>query len=172
MPPALGIVRAIGTSVLTVEVYLGLGGGTFNGVYITCAGTYFVGDPVYVVFRTQDPASGVVVGSLSVTGFGAWTNLSFGTGWADFAGGYQTGQYRKIGDMVYLRGLCKRTAGVGTTIATLPTGHRPPLTSLNQVEATGGLGRIDIYTTGELNLTAGTATYVSLSDIPPFSITA
>jgi len=172
LPPALGIVRAIGTGVLTVEVYLGLGGGTFNGVYITVGGTYFVGDPVYVVFRTQDPASGVVVGSLSATGFGAWTNLSFGTGWTNFASGWQTGQYRKIGDMVYLRGLVKRTSGSSLTVTTLPTGHRPPGDLLFDVISNDLLGRVNILTTGAINLAIGSVTYVNLSDIPPFSITA
>ncbi|MBK8467762.1 MAG: hypothetical protein IPL32_18275 [Chloracidobacterium sp.] len=102
--------------------------------------------------------------------FGAWNNLSFGSGWANYGGGWQGGQYRKIGDMVYLRGLVARTSGVGTIIATLPAGHYPPVQMLNQVNGTDAHARVDITTSGVMTLAAGTPTYISLNDIPPFSV--
>lgn len=103
--------------------------------------------------------------------FGAWNNLSYGSGWQDFnASSWQSGQYRKIGDLVYLRGLVARASGVGATIATLPAGHWPPAPILHAVNATDAHGRIDIATNGVMSLAAGTPTYVSLNDIPPFCI--
>lgn len=101
--------------------------------------------------------------------FSAWTNLTLGTGWANFGAGYQGAQYRKIGDMVYLRGLVTRTSGVGTTITTLPSLHRPVANMLFDVQSNDALGRLDISTVGVVTLTTGSGVWVNLSDIPPFS---
>lgn len=54
-----------------------------------------------------------------------WTAVTFTNGWANFGGGYQTAQYRKIGDMVYVRGTISGGA-VATSPFTLPAGFRPP----------------------------------------------
>jgi len=80
--------------------------------------------------------------------FGAWTALPYVAGWVDFGSGFQVGQYRKIGDMVYLRGLCKRTSGVSLIIVTLPAEHRPPGDLLFDVISNDLPGRVDIYATG------------------------
>lgn len=59
-----------------------------------------------------------------------WTALpTYGTGWENYvSGGWQVGQYRKVGDEVQLRGLLKFTySGDATyTICGLPVGFRPP----------------------------------------------
>lgn len=57
---------------------------------------------------------------------GAWTPVTFQNAWLDLGGGYQTCQYRKIGDIVYLRGVAK-SGSSGTVAFTLPVGYRPPL---------------------------------------------
>jgi hypothetical protein len=105
--------------------------------------------------------------------FGAWTNLTYtnsgGTTWTDYGGVYQPGQYRIVGDMVYIRGLCKRTAGAGGVIATLPAGVRPVNRTLMIAMTNTGEGQIDIYSDGTINLISGGATFVSLN-YPPFSI--
>jgi hypothetical protein len=54
-----------------------------------------------------------------------WFPLPFTTGWASYAGGYQPGGYRRLGDMVFLRGLINQAAGAASTMFTLPTGYRP-----------------------------------------------
>ncbi len=107
--------------------------------------------------------------------FGAWTALTYtnsgGTTWANFAGGFQVGQYRKVGDLVFVRGLAKRTAGTGTTIATLPAGYRPATyTQLFDSRASGGACRVDIDTGGNIvDIGDVGATWISLN-LPPFSI--
>jgi hypothetical protein len=104
--------------------------------------------------------------------FGSWTNITFNTGWVNFGAGYQTGQYRKVGDMVFLRGLVVRTSGADANITTLPTLHRPPANMLYDILSNDLLGRVDISTAGVVTLTIGAAAnWVNLSDIPPFSIT-
>jgi len=60
----------------------------------------------------------------------AWTAASFVNNWTNaFGPTYQGVQYRRVGDIVYIRGLCLRTAVPGPndeTIFTLPVGYRPP----------------------------------------------
>lgn len=112
-----------------------------------------------------------VAGNLAVTGnFGPWTNLSYGSGWGDYSGSWQGGQYRKVGDLVQLRGLIARTSGTGILIATLPGGCHPPKQILNQVNGTDAHARIDIGSNGEIYLAVGTPTNISLNDVPPFSV--
>jgi len=105
----------------------------------------------------------VIAGNLD-----SWSSLPYtnggGTTWTDFGSGHQVGQYKKVGDLVFVRGLCKRTAGSGATIATLPSGYRP--TSYTQLFVTltdGGAGRLDVGTGGDMSLVAGTAGWVSLN---------
>jgi len=105
--------------------------------------------------------------------FGAWTGLAYtnagGTTWADYGGFYQPGQYRKVGDMVYLRGLATRTAGAGITIATLPTGFRPVNRTMMIGYTDTGAGQVNIYPDGTIQLIVGGAGFVHLT-YPPFSI--
>jgi hypothetical protein len=64
----------------------------------------------------------------------AWTDFPFAAGYGNFVdihgGGYQTVQYRKIGDMVYIRGLAHKIDHAvipdGAILGTLPVGFRPP----------------------------------------------
>lgn len=54
-----------------------------------------------------------------------WVNMTLNTGWTmdDYASEFP--QYRKIGNIVYLRGLVNATTAAGNIIATLPAGFRP-----------------------------------------------
>lgn len=56
---------------------------------------------------------------------GSWIGASFGTGWGNTGAGLTAVGYKKIGDLVFLRGNATRTSGVGTTVMTLPVGYRP-----------------------------------------------
>ena len=89
-----------------------------------------------------------------ITTVSAWTAVTFQNGWLDYAGGYQTTQYRKIGDIVYVRGLVKGTAG-STTIFTLPTGFRPLLSMQFPTEAGGAYGFGTVYSNGAVNHNIG-----------------
>jgi hypothetical protein len=66
--------------------------------------------------------------SLICERMGAWTGVAFAANCANWGAGYQTVQYRKVGDIVQVRG----TFGVavlfpaGTALFTLPAGFRPP----------------------------------------------
>ena len=95
----------------------------------------------------------------------AWTGLSFGSGWANYGSNWNVGQHKKVGDLVFLRGLVYRFSGTGTIIATLPAGYRPIADILCTVETSAGHGRVDIYTNGVINMISGGTVYVSLSGI-------
>lgn len=101
-------------------------------------------------------------------GFGAFDGLTFGSGWANYGGGWQTGQYRRVGDMVQLRGLVYRFSGVGTLICTLPTDARPPAVCRKLIANDTGTGLIDINTDGTVVLASGSVAWISLDSMEPF----
>lgn len=83
----------------------------------------------------------------------AWAGVSFGSGWGNYGSGWMDVQYKKIGDMVVLNGLARRSSGTGTLIFTLPTGFRPianvMVSATSYILGTGhALGRADIYPDG------------------------
>ncbi len=55
----------------------------------------------------------------------AWTAASFEGTWVNFGSTFQTVQYRKVDDIVQIRGLAK-DGTIGSVIFTLPAGFRPP----------------------------------------------
>lgn len=99
---------------------------------------------------------------------GAWTALTLNTAgnWASFGGAYAMPAYKKVGDLVFLRGLVVRSSGADTLIATLPSGYRPLADQLFATAGDNALARIDVETDGEMRLQAGTAAaYLSLDTI-------
>ena len=147
-------------------------------------GIAYVSDTLSIVRSTADDASAAATTDLTVdasgnfdiavsggyTQFGgrvgtAWAGLSFGSGWASFGIGFNNGEYKKVGDIVFLRGLVARTSGVGTTIATLPSGYRPSAQCVFITNATDAFGRVDVQTDGVILLNNGTPTYVQLDGL-------
>lgn len=88
----------------------------------------------------------------------AWTALPGASGWTNYGVGYSTGGYRKIGDIVYLRGLVKKATTPVGAIGTLPSGFRPPNTILCNAwivvnaSAWRGMCRLDIGTDGGIQM--------------------
>ncbi len=95
----------------------------------------------------------------------AWTGLSFGSGWTDFSGSFQAGQYKRFGDMVWMRGLVKRTSGSSATIATLPSGFRPSTIVRFGVDTDTGHGAVEVSTGGVVELKSGGTTFVQLEGL-------
>lgn len=90
-----------------------------------------------------------------------WVALTFDSGWVNFGGGYNNLGYRRIGPVVYLRGMVKRdgiAAPAGDVITTLPAGSRPSARHIfgrqQTKDVTAGvaenLGRVDIGTSGDV----------------------
>ncbi len=95
----------------------------------------------------------------------AWSNLSFGSGWANYGGSYQTARYKKFGDLIFLKGLVARTSGAGTLIGTLPAGFRPVAQCLFSIVTNTGAGRVDITTSGQVVWNSGGVDYVQLDGL-------
>jgi hypothetical protein len=117
----------------------------------------------------------------------------FQNGWANYGGAFQPAQYRKIGDMVHLRGLIRNETGVNGPIPPaafyLPPGFRPPaihlLVGLSSGTTTGAAStgtahthplvtygtRVEIKPTGEvIPWVTGANGYCALESVS-FSIT-
>lgn len=66
-------------------------------------------------------------GAATWTALSAWTAVTFTNAWVDFGAPANVVQYRKLGDIVYLRGGMK-TGTINTAAFTFPAGFRPPAT--------------------------------------------
>lgn len=107
-----------------------------------------------------------LLNNLDVTGRvgSAWANITFNTGWNSLSG-YQVCQYKRVGDMIFLRGMAQRSSGTETVLFTLPAGFRPPDDEYLNVYTTSGPGVLAVAPTGNVSLMAGGAGWVSLSCI-------
>lgn len=102
----------------------------------------------------------------------AWTAPTLGSSWVNFGAPYQVAQYRKLGDMVQIRGIVK--SGTLAAIFTLPAGFRPPTDVLASAYANGGSINWTISSAGvvtALNYSGG-GTNASASLFMQFSTTA
>ena len=82
-----------------------------------------------------------------------WTAVTFQNGWINTNGGYQTAQYRLVGDKVELRGRIQ-AGTLGVAIFNLPVGYRPPAsTSFSTGSVVAGnwaFGTVEVQPGGDL----------------------
>lgn len=80
-----------------------------------------------------------------------WTPFVFESGWANLGAGFQPCQYRKIGDIVYVRGIAKATTLSGDwAFTTLPAGFRSPSTLIYNTFGNDAPLRVDVNTNGRI----------------------
>lgn len=106
-----------------------------------------------------------------ISGHEAKAGLSYGTGWGNFGGAYSNGTYYKHAGRVFLDGAVKRSSGSSTTIATLPSGYRPPGPVGLAIVVFGGIEQVSI-TTGGVMTSSGSvgATAITLLDGASFAL--
>jgi hypothetical protein len=91
----------------------------------------------------------------------AWTNVTFAGAWINFGPPYQNCQYRKVGDDVEVRGMCK--SGAVGPLFTLPVGFRPPA-DLQFTTASGSLFAMLVITSaGVVSLSTGALTSLNVN---------
>lgn len=102
----------------------------------------------------------------------AWTTPTLAGSWSNYGGAFSLPGYRRIGDVVYLRGLVARSGSpsANDVIFTLPAGFRPTGTVMFPAWAgVNTVSRVDINNAGQVTWQDGTAaqaaTFLSLSGI-------
>lgn len=111
------------------------------------------------------PVSMMPEGWIAVSG-----GIGFQNSWVNYGGGEQAMQYRKVGDVVELRGTIK-SGTVGFVPAfTLPAGYRPPAPIAVAVPANGAFGAVYIAATGDVDVFVGSNAAVNI--VTRFSVTA
>jgi hypothetical protein len=96
-----------------------------------------------------------------------WQNVTLQNGWTVYGdGSYGTlAVYRKVGSIVFLRGLLTSTAATAGTAFTLPAGYRPAgVTRLFGAHADSGFARYDVSSDGRVTGPTGRG-WVSFSGI-------
>ncbi|WP_299440112.1 hypothetical protein [uncultured Aquimarina sp.] len=95
---------------------------------------------------------------------GAFTALTLNTvgGWEYYNAAFgvtnfQDPRYRKVNNIVYLEGLCRKNAAIDNadTIMTLPVGFRPAKTRIFSVETENGSIRVDVNANGTVLVATG-----------------
>jgi hypothetical protein len=122
---------------------------------------------------TGPQGTGGAVGPTGPTGSGyvppdtGWITPTLLNSWVAYGSAWSTPAYRKIGNVVYIKGLIKGgTITTGTTLFTLPVGYRPLQDMHIRTVSAGLFAYIQIYANGDVK-TAGTtsATYLSIDAI-------
>ena len=123
--------------------------------------------------RIIEQSSGTITvgGNLSVTGTirgddTGWIAPTLLNSWVNYGGSHAIAGYRKIGMVVYLRGLLKNGSAANAVFFTLPSGYRPAYKLIFTSFSTAGACRIDVDTNGNVNAyTNGSTTWTALDGI-------
>lgn len=114
---------------------------------------------------------------------GPWLLPTFNGLWTNYASGFEGLSVRMLGDIVFVRGLVRRSSGspaANESVFTLPVGWRPPYSLVFMCNESVGWSRFDVVPNGNVNWVlgnaAGAAGYSSLSSIffsitPPSTLT-
>jgi hypothetical protein len=98
----------------------------------------------------------------------AWIAPTLSGSWTNFGGGFQTIAYRRVGDIVYLKGLAKNASlTVPSTIFTLPAGYRPPSDTIFPSVSEDVFGSVRITSVGVVSgfVAKDTDSWVTLDGI-------
>jgi hypothetical protein len=98
---------------------------------------------------------------------GQWISPTLLNGWVNFGGSEAIiGFYKDELGMVRLKGTIKSgTATAGTTLFYLPVGYRPLEKIPFAVDSNGAYGRIDILSSGAVQIQAGVSGALTLNNI-------
>lgn len=140
------------TNVIELDVVLGTPGVSPVAPSLTMSSTVWevplatvvVGDGVTVI------TAGAVFDARNFAGpwDTAWTAATLQNSWVNYGSGYETAAYRRVGDMVQLRGLIKN-GSLNVPLMTLPVGFRPPQKLLCIVKDSGTVpSRVDVDPSG------------------------
>lgn len=98
----------------------------------------------------------------------AWTAPALLNGWADLGGIWQVVQYRRVGDVVEIRGVIAGGT-IGLAAFVLPVGFRPPAALVFATDSNLAFGQFSIAANGTVTPNVGAAAYVGIQ--ASFSVT-
>jgi hypothetical protein len=95
-----------------------------------------------------------------------WIAPTLQNDWVNYGtANYNAAGYRKVGNVVHLRGLLK-DGTVGTVPAfTLPEGYRPAKQEIYGTVSNGAFGEVRVLTNGEVRLVVGDNTWFCVDGI-------
>lgn len=145
--------EATGTNTVALE-------GAATAVVLPALSPVASGDYCAVLVQGADR---LILGAMATP----WTAPTLLNSWTNYGAGFQACQYRRVGDVVQIRGLIQSGT---STIFTMPTGFRPPAILMFRQECATYKGcRVDVNTGGSVILsgydTGGSNAYVSLDAI-------
>lgn len=86
---------------------------------------------------------------VSLVGDTGWVTPTLLNGWVAYGGSYRTVQYRRLNNVVYVRGMMKGgTVTPGTVIFNLPAGFRPSAYDVHEAWGNGGAIPFEVAPTG------------------------
>jgi hypothetical protein len=102
------------------------------------------------------------------------TAPAFGVGFGNYGNGFAPVGFRKVGNLVYVRGLIANVSATAqnATFFTLPAGYRPLATVVFPGFSSAGILRVDVAPNGIISsalIGLGAGSYSSLN-LPPFAI--
>jgi hypothetical protein len=135
-----------------------------NNIYMDTMSCFYLEDcgPIaYGLPPAVDPTPAVV----------AWTPMPFAPTWTHYSTPFGPCSYRKVGDIVTMRGLAIST-GTSTTLATLPVGYRPAIVYVGAAIMQDAPSQIRINPDGTVFTQQAVAnnTWLSLNNVS-FSVT-
>jgi hypothetical protein len=162
--------------------YYAATGNTLENVFSSAPGI----SPGALSINTAAPAWTSTAGNNQLIGFTvaatsqpitpAWTGVTggvgFSAGFANTGAPYFNVMFRRIGDMVQLRGLASQTgsAGFPSTVFFLPQGYHPTNTNRFATSVGGILGEVTVSNIGQVIVVSGTLNSFSVYDGIQFSV--
>lgn len=150
---------------------------SLGSVTVCTSATRPTGGDLYagkVIFETDTKRMFVYDGAAwrSVAVETAWTAPTLLNSWVNYNGAtHQVAQYRKVGDLVYVRGFIKSgTTTAGTVLLTLPVGFRPPMQVNFASSANFAAAGLNVQSTGDLAIDFGSNVWFAINC--QFSVTA
>lgn len=99
---------------------------------------------------------------LYLKGDAAWTAPALSGTWVNYGSSNEVAGYRRIGDLVYLRGLIK-SGTIATTAFTLPAGYRPAADLIFAVASNSAYGQLRVTPAGLVVPESGSAVAFALN---------
>ncbi|MCI0343934.1 MAG: hypothetical protein L0221_00635 [Chloroflexi bacterium] len=101
---------------------------------------------------------------LYLKGDAAWIAPTFTNGWVNFGGVTLAAGYRRIGDVIYLRGTIK-SGTIAAAAFTLPAGWRPFVQQIFISDSNNLIGRVTVAVSGNVIPQIGSNAYYTLDGI-------